>query len=65
MPTTVKDPSWMLTLPLMHLAFGQCQPFEELQEDFRHKDNKPVWWGIDDIRFEVDKFKKMSTTELM
>jgi len=63
MPKNVKDPSWMLTLPLIHLVFGQCQPFEELKEDFRHKDYKPVWWGIADIKTAVDMF--MSTPGLV
>jgi len=65
MPTIVKDPSWMLILPLIHLVFAKCQPFAELKEDLRHGDIKPVWWGIDGIRSEVDKFKKISSNELL
>jgi len=64
MPTDIKDPSWMLTLPLIHLVFGQCKPFEELKEDLTHDDYKPVWWGIDEISSTVTKFMDIPRIEI-
>jgi len=56
MPTAFKDPSWMLALPLLHIVFDLCKPFEELREDFSHGAKKPVWWGIAEIEYEVKKY---------
>ena len=65
MPTTVKDPSWMLALPLIHLVFDQCKPFEELKEDLTFEDYKPVWWGIADIKSEVNSFINIRSSGLL
>ncbi|KAH3728245.1 hypothetical protein DPMN_054198 [Dreissena polymorpha] len=56
-PKSDKDPSWMFCLPLLHFVFGVCQPYDELGEDMSHASQAPKWWGIVDIKPEIDQFK--------
>jgi len=52
------DPSWLLALPLLHLLWERCKPFEDLKEDYSHAATTPDWWGIAGLQFAVDSLKK-------
>jgi len=57
----IKDPSWMLALPLVHLLHGVCLPYEELAKDLDYDKPIPKWWGIAEIEDIVKKFKDCKT----
>ncbi|KAH3728326.1 hypothetical protein DPMN_054280 [Dreissena polymorpha] len=61
----VKDPSWMYCLPLVHLVFGLCTPFEEKTNATGHADDKPRWWGVAEIQDVVAFFKSNKNKSVM
>ncbi|XP_052242494.1 E3 ubiquitin-protein ligase rnf213-alpha-like [Dreissena polymorpha] len=61
----VKDPSWMYCLPLFHLVFGVCTPFEEKTKVIDHANDKPIWWGVAEIQDVVASFKSNNNKSLI
>ncbi|XP_060564697.1 uncharacterized protein LOC132723904 [Ruditapes philippinarum] len=57
---TTKDPCWLTIMPWCHFLSGQCSPFEIPPMDIKHDEGKPVWWGVAEIKTNLDYFKGKS-----
>ncbi|XP_052087598.1 E3 ubiquitin-protein ligase rnf213-alpha-like isoform X5 [Mytilus californianus] len=49
---------WLYCLPTLHYIEGRYQPFQTAPASTNHRDEKPVWWGIDSFKLELDTFKR-------
>ncbi|XP_053396017.1 E3 ubiquitin-protein ligase rnf213-alpha-like [Mercenaria mercenaria] len=50
-----KDPSWLYTMPLIHFLSGACN---QLNENTRHDDTLPKWWGtMNRVQDTIANFK--------
>lgn len=49
---------WLYCIPTLHYLEGRYQPFQTAPDSTNHRDVKPVWWGIDSIKLDLEIFKK-------
>ncbi|XP_013380377.1 uncharacterized protein LOC106151587 [Lingula anatina] len=52
------DHKWLLAVPLYHFLCGHSKPFSNINIAEKHNDPSGKWWGIEDIKSAVDRFKK-------
>ncbi|XP_013392167.1 E3 ubiquitin-protein ligase rnf213-alpha-like, partial [Lingula anatina] len=54
----VKNPKWLLAIPLYHFLCGHSKPFARVDINEKHNHDSGKWWGIENIKKAVESFKK-------
>ena len=49
------DPSWICSIPLLHLLCKECTAFNDPLPSEYHRTDR--WWGIAQLKTKVDAFK--------
>ncbi|XP_062573624.1 uncharacterized protein LOC134235507 [Saccostrea cucullata] len=52
-----RNPEWLQCVPLLHLLTQKCKMFEKMPMAFNHHDEIPMWWGIDEIKDQINVVK--------
>lgn len=51
------DPIWICSLPVYHFLTKQCEPFQDIPDNYEYSAENHKWWGIMDIKETIDYLK--------
>jgi hypothetical protein len=57
------DPCWIFCMPVLHYMYGKSKPYEVASLKINHEDASAEWWGISEIKLELNYFQGKSTWE--
>ena len=55
------DPCWMFCMPVLHYMYGKNKPYEVAPLNIKHEEASAEWWGISEIKYQLDYFQGKSS----